>query len=91
MKRIIGIISLITATGWLCYLIYLLIKEPFPSNFGSIFAIFSMICLAVSTLAYIILTNFGITDPKEIEKINFENKILKLQIEQKQLKKNLED
>ncbi len=91
MKKATGIISFITTIGWLCFLIYNLIKEPFPADYGSIFAICSMTCLVISTLVYIMLTNFGSFNTKETDRIISENKILKLQIEQKELKKKLEN
>ncbi|HEY3390407.1 MAG TPA: hypothetical protein VGK38_12585 [Prolixibacteraceae bacterium] len=88
IKRITGIISFICASGWLCFALYNTLKN-FPTDIEYIFTILSMICLGISTILYVILTRFGITEYKEIDKITSENQILKLQIKQKELRKKL--
>ena len=90
MKRIIGVItgviSFICALGWLCFTVYMVReKKDDLLVYGTLF------CFVLSTIVYVILTKFGITNSKEIDKIMSENQVLKLQIEQKELKKKLEE
>jgi len=93
-KRITRAISFICALGWLCYGVYLIIKEYILRNdvtfdLRLIFVLLLMFCTGISTIIYITLTKYGVTELNEIDKIKTENQILKLQIEQKELKKKL--
>lgn len=89
IKRITGVISFICALGWLYFGISLTIKDIGQLDTIEIFALISMFFTGFSTILYVTLTKFGITDLKEIDKITTENQILRLQIEQKELKKKL--
>ncbi len=84
IKRIAGVISFICALGWLCFGAFCTVKYD-----ADIYALISMFFTGFSTIVYVTLTKFGITDLKEIDKITTENQILRLQIEQKELKKKL--
>jgi nitrate/nitrite transporter NarK len=93
MKRITGIItgviSFIGAVGFLCFAVYMTATEEVSHD--EVLWTLAVIFMALSITVYVISTNFGIgiTNAKEINKINIENQILKLQIEQKELKKKL--
>ena len=45
----------------------------------------------ISSILYLVITRFWTKSPAEIDKINIENEMLKKQIEQKELRKKLEE
>ncbi len=51
--------------------------------------IFPVICTSISSVLYVYYTNFGKLEKSELDKLNYENEILKKQIEQKELKDRL--
>ena len=46
--------------------------------------------MSISTILYVIWTKFGQRERSELEKIDYDNQILKKQIEQQELLKKLE-
>lgn len=90
MRKITAIISFLSSLGWFCFLIIMVIRQPLTSfeDYG----IFIFLLLFItSNLVYIKLTEFGNSNSGEIDKIKYENEILKFKIEQKNLKKQLQD
>ena len=80
MKRIIGVItgviSFIGALGGLCVVVYVAVHEFKYADFAENLLIISSIFYGLSIAVYVKLTNFGITNSKEIDKIISENQIL---------------
>ena len=59
MKRITGVISFISALGWLCFLVIAVINETYM-DFGEIIASLIAFCISISAMLYIFLTEYGI-------------------------------
>ena len=90
MKKISGYISFLGALGWLITFLYSAITEFENIDSKDIIIFFLLLIPIVSTIIYVKITNFGKISYTEIEKITKENELLKIQIEQKELKKQLE-
>lgn len=93
----------IKISGWLSFFlsifyalasIYVLVEEGRISNerFDREFNRFIFFFISsFSTVFYVIATKFGGSTMTDLDKIEFENKMLKLKIEQKALSKELEN
>ena len=66
IKRLLGVICLICALGWLCFLVIYITTTYIV--FEEIILYLSSICISMATLAYVFLTEFGISKRK-IKKI----------------------
>lgn len=88
-EKIAGTISFLGSIGGGLFALYILIVEKVNSmDGGIILLILVIVCLA--TILYVLWTKFGNRKTTELEKIEYENEILKRQLEQKELKKKLE-
>lgn len=88
--KISGILSFVGGIGWGLFGFFLIIENGIDYLEDNL--IFSAIIIsAISTVLYVIWTNFGDNKLSELEKIDYENQILKKQIEQKELKEKLDD
>ena len=87
MIRIIGIITFLGALATVLYMAYIMSEDGIGVNGGLIFGIASG---ALFSMLYTYLTKFGNFDP-ENHKVERENKLLKSKIEQKKLRKELEE
>lgn len=87
--KITGIISLLGSAGWLIFLsVMFYIEKP---KEGDAYLVFGLIIIfLISTLLYVVWTNFKKIDPSELKRIEYENQLLKKKIEQQELKKKLE-
>ena len=91
-KKITGILSFISAVCWLVFILVMEIKDPITDiTIKTVITFVSILILLISTLLYVKWTNFGNINSKEIERIEYENQLLKKKIEQKELKKALGD
>jgi len=91
-KKVTGIISLITATGLILTVLNELVKENWRYiDISTIFLIIAILIGLVSVILYVLWTNFGQIKNTEIEKIDYEIKLLKRKIERKELSKKLEE
>lgn len=93
-EKVTGIISLLGSIGWGLFALYYIVDDFDNNDIGvSLLAILIMIIPCISILLYVIWTGFGkhIEYLSEIKKIGYENRILKRQIEQKELEKKLEE
>lgn len=88
MKRIAGVISLIGAVGWLLFFVYLVISEKILESKDGLFPFLSGTTTLISTIYYVVVTRFG--KKTELEKITEQNKVIEKQIEQQELKQQLE-
>lgn len=92
-EKVTGIISLLGSIGWGLFALYGIV-DNFDNDIDVSLLIFLIILIpCTSTLLYVIWTGFGkhIEYLSEIKKIGYENRILKRQIEQKELEKKLEE
>ena len=88
-EKVTAIISFIGGLGWGLFGIFIIMKERIDVD--EFFVIFALLTSAVSTVLYVFWTKFGKKEYSEIENIDRENQLLKRQIEQKELKKKLEE
>lgn len=89
-EKITAIISFLAGIGWGLFGLYGVIKNEVEID-GEIFIIFLALFIStISVILYVVWTKFGKTTNSELDKINYENKLLKSQIEQKELRKKLD-
>ena len=87
-EKTVGTIVLIVSMLWLIYIIKL---WGFDFNNNDLLFIIGSIVYTILSCVYVIWT-FGVEEePRELEKIEKEIKILKQKIEQKELKKKLDE
>ena len=88
-EKVTAIISFIGGLGFSLFFIYLSMNTSYTNEYDYL-VVFALIMTTVSTVLYVFWTKFGKKD-SEIENIDRENQILKRKIEQKELKKKLEE
>jgi len=84
-EKVTGIISFLGGIGWGLFGVFIIFDE------GIDFPLFALLLSAISIIMYVIWTKFGKKEFSELEKMDYENQLLKRQIEQKELKKKLEE
>jgi len=89
-EKITAIISFLGGLGWGLFGFFTFAKE---SNIDGddFFAFFALMTSAISTVLYVVWTKFGKKEFSDLEKMDYENQLLKRQIEQKELKKKLDE
>lgn len=87
--KISGILSFVGGIGWVIVGWFLMFENDFKGE-PALYSSFIIIS-ATSSVLYVIWTNFGDNKLSELQKIDYENQILKKQIEQKELKEKLDD
>ena len=87
-KRITGAITFLGGLGTFLTMVYAFLDNNYLDT-EDIFAISGLVILGVSAMLYVYWTEFG-GDP-ETSKVERENKLLKSKIEQKKLRKELEE
>ncbi len=87
-EKITGIISFLSGIGWGLFILVVAIDMFDIDNF---LVYFLGIVGSISITLYVIWTKFGLRDRTDLEKIDYENQILKKQIEQKELLMKLKD
>lgn len=94
-EKVTGIISLLGSLGWGLVALYDMVDNfDFDRDIGAFLLVILIVFIpCTSILLYVIWTGFGkhIEYLSEIKKIGYENRILKRQIEQKELEKKLEE
>lgn len=92
-EKITARISFIGAVGGILWIIYLLFSSYLdhyrPSVEDWLF-LFLFMPILLSTILYVIWTKFGKKGSTELEKIDYENQLLRKKIEQQELLKKLE-
>lgn len=86
--KIFGIIGFLGAAGWLIAALFAF-KDWKEFDSTSLIIIPVTLIATLSTIAYILLTGFGNLKTDEFKKTSNENKLLKIQIEQKKLRHEL--
>lgn len=89
-ERITALISFFGSIGWGLYLLYGTAKHGIY-DLDEFLTFFGLFAVSLSSVLYVIWTKFGKKEFSEVEKIDNENQLLKRQIEQKELKKKLEN
>lgn len=87
-EKITGIISFLSAIGWGLYAV---IEFFYYYDGDELLWLFAFLLSAISIIMYIVWTKLGKKEFTELDKIDYEIKLLKRQIERKDLKKKLED
>lgn len=88
--RIAAIISFLSGIVTALFTLYFIYKDGFGDGNELLFELVFMLFTA-STIIYVIWTKFGKMSMTELEKIEYENQLLKKKVEQKELKKKLEE
>jgi len=89
-ERIAAITSFMFCIGWSIYCVSWILGHGIRGNVDG-FMNFAMLTLTTSTIMYIVWTKFGKIEMNELERLNYENRILEKKIEQKVLKEKFED
>ena len=89
-EKVTAMISFLGGLGWGLFGLFMIFDD---SNIrAEEFLVYSAIMIsAISIVLYVIWTKFGNKKFSDLEKMDHENQILKKQIEQKELKKKLEE
>ena len=87
-EKITGIISFLGAVGWGILGVFIFVEAGLNNDTIYLPPLF---ITSVSIILYVIWTRFGKQEFSELKKIDLENQILKRQIEQKELKKKLDE
>jgi hypothetical protein len=89
-EKVTGIISFLGALGWSLFGIFIIAddREIDATEFMALFCLFSS---SISAILYVVWTKFGSKKNNELEKMDFDNEILKRLIEQNELQKKLND
>ncbi|WP_133557382.1 DUF805 domain-containing protein [Algoriphagus boseongensis] len=88
-EKITGIISFCGGLGWGVFGLYVFIDEINYIDGDEFFIFLLFLITVLSTILYVLWTKFGKKELSDLEKIEYENKLLKHQIEQKELRKKL--
>jgi hypothetical protein len=88
-ENITAIISFLGGIGWGLFGVFILFDEGI--NEDSFFPILALLTTAISIILYVLWTKFGKREFSELDRMDCENQLIKLQIEQKELKKKLEE
>lgn len=87
-EQIAGIISLLGGIGLVLFTLIVIANERIDDNLDFLILIL-MLITGISIIMYVIWTKFGKKEFSELNKLEYENQLLKKQIEQKELKKKL--
>ncbi|KZE77160.1 hypothetical protein HX030_15020 [Myroides odoratimimus] len=87
-EQIAGIISLLGGIGLVLSTLIVIANEKIDDNLDFLILIL-MLITGISIIMYVIWTKFGKKEFSELNKLEYENQLLKKQIEQKELKKKL--
>ena len=89
-EKVTAMISFLGGIGWGLFGLFIILDDnnPRPEDF---LAYFAFMISTISIVLYVIWTKFGNKEFSDLEKMDHENQILKKQIEQKELKKKLEE
>ena len=87
-RKITGIITFIGGLGWGLFGLFIISTEEIRKT-EAFFALLSLMVSAISAILYVVWTDFGKKEQNELEKIEYENEVLKKRIEQQELKKKL--
>ncbi|MDM1490777.1 hypothetical protein HX051_15550 [Myroides odoratimimus] len=87
-EQIAGIISLLGGIGLVLFTLIVIANEKIDDNLDFLILIL-MLITGISIIMYVIWTKFGKKEFSELNKLEYENQLLKKQIEQKELKKKL--
>lgn len=88
--KVTAIISFLSGIGWGLFVLFVFAKENNIDG-GEFLACFAFLVYTISTVLYVVWTKFGKNEYSALEKIDHENQLLKKQIEQKELRKKLEE
>lgn len=89
-ERISAVISFLGALGWGLFGLVIIFDDT-RIDVDDFIAYFTFMISTISTILYVIWTKFGNKEYTELEKLDIENQLLRRQIEQKELKKKLEE
>ena len=90
-ERVTAVISFLSAIGWgIAIVIVMLVENINLKDEKEFLLFFSVLTASISTILYIIWTKFGKREKSDLEKLDYENQILKKQIEKQELIKKLE-
>lgn len=89
-EKVTGIISFVGGLGWGLFGLFVIADESSFSG-EDIFILSALMLSTISTILYVVWTKFGKKELSELEKIDYENQLLKRQIEQKELRKKLHE
>ena len=89
-EKVTAMISFLGGIGWGLFGLFIILDDnnPRPEDF---LAYFAFMISTISIVLYVIWTKVGNKQFSDLEKMDHENQILKKQIEQKELKKKLEE
>ena len=88
-EKVTGIISFLGGIGWGLFGVFIIFDDGIDED--NFFPLFAILLSAISIIMYVIWTKFGKKELSELEKMDYENQLLKGQIEQKELKKKLDE
>lgn len=89
-EKVTAIISFLGGLGWGLFGLFAFVKDSRIDG-DDFFAYFTLLTSAISTVLYVVWTKFGKKEFSDLEKMDYENQLLKRQIEQKELKKKLDE
>lgn len=89
-EKVTAIISFLGGLGWGLFGLFAIFDES-RIDAGEFFAYFALMTSTISTVLYVLWTKFGNKEFSDLDKMDYENQLLKRQIEQKELKKKLEE
>ncbi|MDM1093707.1 hypothetical protein ACKUSY_15280 [Myroides odoratus] len=89
-EKTTGIISFLGGIVSVLCMLFIISTEEINNNLDFIMFILILIT-GISIILYVIWTKFGKKEFQELDKLEYENQLLKKQIEQKELKKKLEE
>ena len=88
--QITGIISFVCASFYVLFMFLILLTGENVKP-DAIFSLSIALVVSISVILYVYWTKFGKVEMNELEKINYENEILKKRIEQKELEERLKN
>ena len=89
-EKVTAIISFLAGIGWGIFGLFGSMQQSRIDG-DEFIAYLALFTSTISTILYVVWTKFGKNEYSELDKIDYENQLLKRQIEQKELKKKLED
>lgn len=88
-EKITGIISFLGALGWGVGGLFGFVEKGNSIDVEAFLGYMALFITTISIVLYVVWTKFGKKELTDLEKIDYENQLLKLQIEQKELRKKL--
>lgn len=83
-EKISAIVSFSSALGWFFFGLAIFSEGNIQEK-ADFFILFAIITASISTMLYVIWTKFGGIERTELDKLDYNNQILKKQIEQQEL------